>query len=77
MPTKTKTVNALLNKAALELQTPVFPKTLHRLRLAVAAASKKQPKRDNTFSKSRDAREDRGERQMKTSHNPRTLPHGC
>ncbi len=76
MPTKNKSVNALLDKAALELHTPVFPKTLHRLRLAVAAASQKPAKRENTFSKSRDTREDRGERQMKTAHSARTLPHG-
>jgi hypothetical protein len=27
-------------------------------------------------SQSKDIREDRGTRQMKTSHNPQTLPHG-
>jgi hypothetical protein len=36
----------------------------------------KQEKRDNIFSKSRDTREDRGARQMKTSHNAQTFPHG-
>ena len=36
----------------------------------------KPPKRENTFSKSRDTREDRGERQVKTTHNPQTFPHG-
>ena len=36
----------------------------------------KAPKRDNTFSQSRDTREDRGSRQMKTGHNPQTFPHG-
>jgi hypothetical protein len=41
-----------------------------------AAPSPKPPKRDNTFSKSRDTREDRGARQMKTAHNPQTFPHG-
>jgi hypothetical protein len=41
-----------------------------------ATASPKPQKRDNIFSKSRDTREDRGSRQMKTSHNPQTLPHG-
>ena len=34
------------------------------------------PKRDNTFSKSRDTREDRGTRQAKTARNSQTLPHG-
>jgi hypothetical protein len=36
----------------------------------------KSQKRDHIFSKSRDTREDRGARQMKTSHNSQTLPHG-
>ncbi len=44
--------------------------------LAAATASPKPPRRDNLFSKSRDSREDRGTRQMKTSHNSQTLPHG-
>ena len=40
-----------------------------------ATTSPKPQKRDNTFSKSRDTREDRGTRQMKTTHNSQTLPH--
>jgi hypothetical protein len=36
----------------------------------------KPQKRDNVFSKSRDVREDRGERQMKTTRNAQSLPHG-
>jgi hypothetical protein len=62
--------------------TPVFPQTLHRLRThadavaGAAGATPPPPKRENTFSKSRDTREDRGERQMKTGHNARTFPHG-
>jgi hypothetical protein len=58
-------------------QTPVFQKTLHRLRPDPKAAvvNSKSGKRDNTFSKSRDTREDRGERQMKTTHNSQTFPH--
>ena len=60
--------------------TPVFPQTLHRLRanpdaIAGAPEAVKAPKRDNIFSKSRDNREDRGERQVKTTHNPQTFPH--
>jgi hypothetical protein len=31
-------------------------------------------KRDNIFSKSRDVREDRGTREMKTSQNARSFP---
>jgi hypothetical protein len=59
-------------------QTPVFPQTLHRLRPApdAAAPNKKSQKRDNIFSKSRDNREDRGARQMKTSRNPQSSPRG-
>jgi hypothetical protein len=58
-------------------QTPVFTQSLHRLRpnLAAAAAKPKFQKRDNIFSKSRDTREDRGARQVKTSHNAQTFPH--
>jgi hypothetical protein len=33
----------------------------------------KSPKRDNIFSESRDTREDRGTRQMKTTHSSETL----
>ncbi len=59
------------------LQTPVFPQTLHQFRPdPKAAASPKPSKRDNTFSKSRDLREDRGIREMKTTQNEQTQPHG-
>jgi len=56
-------------------QTPVFPQALHHVRARVgkAAPSPKPKKRDNTFSKSRDLREDRGTREMKTSHNDQTM----
>jgi hypothetical protein len=58
-------------------QTPVFQKTPHRLRSnhQAAMANPKPAKRDNTFSQSRDTHENRGTRQMKTSHNPQTMPH--
>jgi hypothetical protein len=58
-----------ISKFAEIVQTPVFPQTLHQFRPQKAAAIPKPPKRDNTFSKSRDQREDRGTREMKTSHN--------
>jgi hypothetical protein len=60
-------------------RTPVFPKTLHRLRPNHKAATPipKAQKRDNIFSKSRDTREDRGLRQMKTSHNSQTFFRIC
>jgi hypothetical protein len=35
----------------------------------------KPQKRDNTFSQSRDIREDRDTRQMKTTHKSETFPH--
>ena len=59
-------------------ENPVFPKALHhvRARSEKAAAIPKPEKRDNIFSKSRDTREDRGERQMKTTQNTQTFPHG-
>jgi hypothetical protein len=59
-------------------KTPVFPKAVHRVRTnpEEAASSAKSRKRDDIFSKSRDTREDRGARQMKTSHDSQTFPHG-
>jgi hypothetical protein len=72
---KNKTSSA---KLAEKPQSPVFQKALHRLRpdSETATAGSKPPKRDNIFSQSRDTREDRSARQMKTSHNSQTLPHG-
>jgi hypothetical protein len=70
------------SKPAATPQTPVFPQTLHRVRAVpggppqAPGATRKSKKRDNIFSKSRDTREDRGARQMKTSHNAQTFPHG-
>jgi hypothetical protein len=58
-------------------ETPLFPKTLHRVRVRppeVPTPSPTAEKHDNV--QSRDLREDRGERQMKTTHNPQTFPHG-
>jgi hypothetical protein len=57
------------------VQTPVFPQTLHQFRPAKAAPNPKPAKRENIFSKSRDSREDRGTREMKTSHNAQSFPH--
>ena len=54
-------------------QTPVFPKVMHELRPPAAVAPPgKGKKRDNIFSQSRDEHEDRGEREIKMSHNPQT-----
>jgi hypothetical protein len=56
-------------------QTPVFPKTIHSLRpnQEKTMPNPKSKKRDNIFSKSRDLREDRGTREIKTSHNDQTF----
>jgi len=55
-------------------QTPVFPKELHELRPSPEKVlpGAKAAKRENIFSRSRDNREDRGEREMKTSQNTQT-----
>ena len=73
---KKKPVKPSLTTLTESLQTPVFPQTLHRTRSNANAPAAKPPKRDNIFSKSRDIREDRGERQMKTTRNAQTFPHG-
>jgi hypothetical protein len=67
-----------LTKFAPTSPTPVFPKMPHQLRpkSSTATLEPKQHTRDNIFSKSRDTREDRGARQMKTSSNAQTFPHG-
>ena len=63
-----------ITKLAAIVQTPVSPKTLHQFRpVPKVAVSAKPPKRGNTFSKSRDVREDRGTREMKTSHDDQTF----
>jgi len=76
---KTKFMKASVTKPAETPQTPVSPKTLHRLRSnpKEATSSPKYQKRDNTFSKSRDTHEDRGTRQMKTTHNSQTFFRMC
>jgi hypothetical protein len=74
---KTKVMNDPSAKLAALLQTPVFPQTLHQKRPnPKTAGSSKPPKRDNIFSKSRDTREDRGTREMKTSHNAQSFASG-
>ena len=56
---------------------PVFPIVIRkrRTKLDASAPNGKSEKRDNVFSKSRDTREDRGARQVKTASNPQTFPH--
>lgn len=70
-------MNSSITRFVNAPRAPVFSKTFRRLELnskAVAPGPKFQ-KRDNIFSKSRDTREDRGARQMKTSRNAQTFPH--
>jgi hypothetical protein len=73
----TKYTKPATGKTAATPQTPVFPKEIHHPRPSVVPVTNgKAPKRDNIFSKSRDIREDRDARQVKTSQNNQTLPHG-
>jgi len=76
---KIKSMKTPIAKLPETAQAPVFPKTLHRLRSnsESAATNPKSKKRDNIFSKSRDNREDRGMREMKTKNNPQTLFQIC
>jgi hypothetical protein len=68
-------MNKSLANLADKLQASVFPQTLHRLRPNnnKVMPHPKAKKRDNIFSKSRDLREERGTREMKTSHNDQTF----
>jgi hypothetical protein len=72
-------VNASITKLAKTPQTPVFQIVIRKRDANPKAAtpSPKSPKRDNIFSKSRDTREDRGSRQMKTTHNSQTFFRIC
>jgi hypothetical protein len=71
-------MKASMTKLAEAPQTPVFQTVIHKpgANPKAAAPSPKSQKRDNIFSQSRDTREDRGTREMKTTHNSRTFPHG-
>jgi hypothetical protein len=62
-------------KIAATAKSPVFPQTLHTVRpnQAKPMPNPKPKKRDNIFSKSRDVREDRGTREMKSSNNDQTF----
>jgi hypothetical protein len=66
-------------KPAKKPELPVFAQALHYIRqrtLAKTVMPGKTKKRDNTFSKSRDTREDRGTRQAKTTNSSRTQSRG-
>ena len=65
------------SKLAAAPENPVFPMTI-RKRIAkseLPIPGSKAEKRDNIVSKSRDMREDRSTREMKTSQNARSFPH--
>jgi hypothetical protein len=76
---KKKLMEKSISKTAATPQTAVFPQTLHGLRAnpKEATPNSKSQKRDNIFPKSRDTREDRGLRQMKTTHNSQTFFRDC
>jgi hypothetical protein len=63
------------SKKTAPAQTPVFPQTLHTVRPnhEKPLPHPQAKKRDDIFSKSRDLREDRGTREIKTSHNDQTF----
>ncbi|MGZ5518345.1 MAG: hypothetical protein ACXWJX_11665 [Limisphaerales bacterium] len=81
--TKLKSTNGdeiMKMSAPKSSETPaplVYSQTLHRMRPRKSKMPGSQSqKRDNIFSESRDTREDRGTRQVKTTHNPQTQSHG-
>lgn len=55
---------------------PVFPMVIRQRGVKAPLPKAKAVKRSNIFSKSRDTREDRGERQIKTAHNAQSIQHG-
>lgn len=62
-------MKAPISKPAKANPIPVFPIVIRKrgAQAKTAASDAKPEKRDNIFSKSRDTREDRSTRQMKTS----------
>lgn len=55
---------------------PVFGRSLHRVRQQTGSGGRKSNNRRNSYSKSRDTREDRGTRQAKTMNRSRTQSGG-
>jgi hypothetical protein len=67
-----------LTKLGKAPQMPVFKIVIRKpANPKKAARSPKSQKRGKIFSKSRDTREDRGSRQMKTTHSSQTFFHVC
>jgi hypothetical protein len=54
-------------------EIPVYEITIRKRVAKTVAPKAKLEKRDNVFSKSRDNREDRGTREIKTSHKVQTF----
>jgi len=77
--TKRKFMKASKTKPAKTPQAPVFQVTIRKrgADAKAAAPDPKPKKRDKIFSKSRDTREDRGTREMKTKHDSQTFFHAC
>lgn len=59
-----------------ESVSPVFPVVIRQRGAKPVMPGSKTAPREKKFSKSRDTREDRGARQMKTVSNPQTFSHG-
>jgi hypothetical protein len=76
-PATADSMKTAQTKFAAIVQSPVYPKALHQFRPDPKAVklSPQTPKRDNIFSQSRDERENRGTRGMKTSRNAQSFPH--
>jgi hypothetical protein len=67
-----------ITKLAKVSQTPTFKIIIRKpANPKKAARSLKSQKRGNVISKSRHTREDRGSRQMKTTHSSQTFFHVC
>jgi hypothetical protein len=69
------TMKTRLTKIPSPTEDTFSQKTIRLRRNGKAVTPPKPKTRDNIFSRSRDTREDRGSRQMKTSHNSQTFSH--
>lgn len=68
-------IKASTIKLAPNPPAQVFEIAIRQRGAKSSAPNPKPEKRDNIFSKSRDTREDRGARQMKTAQNSQTFTH--
>lgn len=74
---KTNSMNQPMRKRATTLPAPVLPSAIPRPNAPseVTAPNSKPLKRELSFPKSRNAREESGTRQMKSAHNAKAFPH--